>query len=289
MGFGTTKNADGKRAFGTDPATRDGQFLDGTLDDVRVYNRALSAGEVAALYEYESVPQKSDPRQATAAATVVNGFVVGATITDGGSGYTKAPKVVISGGGGSGATATATIDASGSVTSISIVTSGSKYAGIPIITIDAPPFPPSQAKGTATLINGFVTGVNITDGGHGYEGVIPPVTFIGGGGTGAKGIAIVSNGVVTGISMTASGSGYTKAPYVLIAAPPGLARAEISVHSVDVTLHLIPGYTYKIQTAIDPGSTWVDVETGILAVEATVVRTFDVTTNTQLFRVIQVN
>ena len=228
-------------------------------------------------------------RPATGTVTVMNGFVVGATITDGGSGYTKAPKVVISGGGGTGATAIATIDANGRVTRISIVSSGRKYTGTPTITIDPPPFPPSQAKGTATLINGFVTGVQITDTGHGYEGVIPPVTFLGGGGSGAKGIAIVSNGMVTGISMTATGSGYTNAPYVLVAAPPGLARVVISVHSVDLTLHLIPGYTYKIQTAIHFGSTWVDVETGILAVDATMVRTFDLTTNTQLFRVVQVN
>ncbi len=288
-GFGTTKNSDGKRAFGSDPATPNGQFLNGKLDDVRVYNRALTAGEVAALYLYESVPQKTDPRQATATATVVNGFVVGATITDVGSGYTKAPKVVISGGGGTGATATATIDANGAVSGIKIVTSGSGYTGIPTIIIDPPPFPPSQAKGTSTLINGFVTGVNITDTGHGYEGVVPPVTFLGGGGSGAKGTAIVSNGMVTGISMTASGSGYTNAPYVLIAAPPGLASADIAVKTVEVTLHLIPGYTYKIQTTTDAGTTWIDVETGILAVDKTLIRSFDVTTNTQLFRVVQVN
>jgi len=228
-------------------------------------------------------------RPAKGTATVVNGFVVGATITDGGSGYTKAPKVVISGGGGTGATATVIIAANGSVSSITILTSGGKYTGTPTITIEPPPFPPSQARGAANLVNGFVTGVEITDTGHGYEGMIPPVTFLGGGGSGAKGTAIVSNGMVIGISMTASGSGYTKAPYVLVAAPPGLARVEISVHSVDVTLHLIPGYTYKIQTATGAGSTWVDVETGILAVDSTMVRTFDVTTNTQLFRVIQVN
>ena len=263
--------------------------FNGILDDVRIYNRALSDLEVAALYQYESVPQKTDPRQATATATVVNGFVVGATITDAGSGYTKAPKVVISGGGGTGATATATIDANGSVNGITIVSSGSKYTGIPTITIDPPPFPPSQAKGTSTVINGFVTGVNITDMGHGYEVVVPPVTFLGGGGKGATGTAIVSNGMVTGISMTASGSGYTNAPYVLIAAPPGLASAAISVRTVDVTLSLIPGYTYKIQTTTDAGNTWVDVESGILAVDKTMIRSFDVTSQTQLFRVVQLN
>jgi hypothetical protein len=119
--------------------------------------------------------------------------------------------------------------------------------------------------------------------------VVPPVTFLGGGGKGATGTAIVSNGMVTGISMTASGSGYTNAPYVLIAAPPGLASAAISVRTVDVTLSLIPGYTYKIQTTTDAGTTWVDVETGILAVDKTLVRSFDVTSQTQLFRVVQVN
>lgn len=67
-----------------------------------------------------------------------------------------------------------------------------------------------------------------------------------GGGSGAKGTAIVSNGMVTGISMTASGSGYTNAQYVLIAASPGLPSTSIEVSHVRVTLHLIPGYTYKI-------------------------------------------
>ncbi len=268
-------------------------FNDGSANDDtgRGNNGGLRAGAIIGAWGGADTIHGTchQARPAKGTATVVNGFVVGATITDAGSGYTQAPKVVISGGGGSGATATATIDADGSVSSITIITSGGKYTATPTITIDPPPFPPSQAKGTANLINGFVTGVEITDTGHGYGGMVPPVTFLGGGGSGAKGTAIMSNGMVIGINMTASGSGYTKAPYVLVAAPPGLARAEISVHSVDVTLHLIPGYTYKIQTATDAGSTWVDVETGILAVETTLVRTFDVSTNTQLFRVIQVN
>lgn len=33
------------------------QWFDGDIDDVRIYNRALSAGEVALLYEYESGPR----------------------------------------------------------------------------------------------------------------------------------------------------------------------------------------------------------------------------------------
>jgi 4-hydroxybenzoate polyprenyltransferase len=48
-------------------------------------------------------------RTATAIATVINGFVVAITITDGGAGYTEPPTVTLSGGGGSGATATALV------------------------------------------------------------------------------------------------------------------------------------------------------------------------------------
>lgn len=270
-------------------ALTSGAFFNGALDDLRIYNRDLSAAEVRALFEMESVAPPNSPRGATAVAQVVNGFVVGATITDGGSGYTTVPKVIVSGGGGSGATAVATIDSNGSVTSIKLLTSGAGYTGTPTISIDPPPFPPSQAKGTSTLINGFVTGVTITDTGHGYEGVIPPVTFLGGGGSGANGTAIVSNGLVTGISMTSSGTGYTNAPYVLIAAPPGLPTSTIEVSQVRVNLSLIPGYTYKIQTSTDGGNTWVDIESGILAVDKTLVKIFDVTSNAQLFRVVQVN
>ncbi len=47
---------------------------------------------------------------ATAFSTIFNGSVVGVTVTDGGSGYTSEPLVTISGSPGSGATATAGIE-----------------------------------------------------------------------------------------------------------------------------------------------------------------------------------
>ncbi|MCX6928384.1 MAG: hypothetical protein NT154_35020, partial [Verrucomicrobia bacterium] len=47
--------------------------------------------------------------RATATADVTNGSVVGATITDGGSGYFNPPLVLIQGGAGTGATATAVV------------------------------------------------------------------------------------------------------------------------------------------------------------------------------------
>ena len=106
----------------------------GLIDDVRVYNTNLSSNEVLQLYQYESA---CIPYSATASATVDNKFVVAATITDGGCGYTNPPAVLILGGGGSGATGTAIVN-NGMVTGITITDAGSNYTGIPTIYIYAP-------------------------------------------------------------------------------------------------------------------------------------------------------
>ena len=90
------------------------------------------------------------PRAATASATVVNGFVVGATITDGGYGYTNTPAVRIIGGGGSGAQAVAVVS-NGVVIAVNVLDAGSGYTSTPVIVI-APPFipQPTMAIGTAS-------------------------------------------------------------------------------------------------------------------------------------------
>jgi hypothetical protein len=92
------------------------------------------------------------PYPATATAIVYNNFVVGATITDPGCGYTNAPTVTIQGGGGSGATATATI-ANGAVTAINIISTGSSYTNAPqiIIASPPPPFAPTLSIGFSAV------------------------------------------------------------------------------------------------------------------------------------------
>jgi hypothetical protein len=111
----------------------------GAIDDVRIYNRALSASEVQQLYVYESQP--CIPRRATATAVLNNGFVVGATISDGGCGYTNTPLVLIQGGGGTGATATAVVS-NGVVVGITITDAGIGYTNAPTVSIASPPFVP---------------------------------------------------------------------------------------------------------------------------------------------------
>lgn len=74
---------------------------------------------------------------ATAVATVTAGFVTSITVTSGGSGYTTAPTVRISGGGGNGATAAAVLEGD-RVALVVVLTAGSGYTSSPIITIEDP-------------------------------------------------------------------------------------------------------------------------------------------------------
>ena len=101
---------------------------------------------------------------ATATASRVSGFVIGAEITNGGSGYTSAPLVTIT-GSGSGATATATLTG-GVVTEITITNAGSGYSGGATITIAPPviPFRVDYSGGaiTATYSTAATAGRNIT-------------------------------------------------------------------------------------------------------------------------------
>jgi hypothetical protein len=79
------------------------------------------------------------PDQAFATAQVVNGFVVGATVTSGGSGYTTNPVVsILNDAGGSNATAIASMSG-GTVTGITITDAGIGYTNAPSILIQPPP------------------------------------------------------------------------------------------------------------------------------------------------------
>jgi hypothetical protein len=62
------------------------------------------------------------------------GSVTSITITNGGSGYTRTPAILITGGGGTGATATGTI-LGGVVNSVTVTNGGSGYTSVPTVTI----------------------------------------------------------------------------------------------------------------------------------------------------------
>jgi hypothetical protein len=222
---------------------------------------------------------------ATASAVVINGFVVGANISDGGFGYRNAPNVLISGGGGTGATATATILGT-VVTSIKIANPGSGYTNTPTISIDSPPMRPRAATATATLVNGFVVGFDINDGGHAYTEV-PLVVLRGGGGSGATAVAVLSNGVVTELEVTNPGSDYTSAPEVMIASSLKSIQVPSRVSRIAVDLRLILGQRYLLESSKDLIQ-WTKIEEEFVAQTETMTEEFDVSERGQFFRISQV-
>jgi hypothetical protein len=137
------------------------ELFGGLLDEVSIYNRALSASEIAAIYSAGSAGKCRLPRVATASAVLTYGFVVAATLTDGGYGYTNTPTVKIIGGGGSGAQAVAVVS-NGVVIAVNFLDAGSGYTNAPLVVID-PPFIPNPVLGIAPV--SFLAFSNLTLGG----------------------------------------------------------------------------------------------------------------------------
>jgi uncharacterized protein len=134
-------------------------------------------------------------------------------ITAGGSGYTSAPTVTLSGGGGTGATATAAV-AAGVVTAVTLTAGGSGYTSAPTVSFSGGGGTGAAATAiTATAPGSTVATIAVTSGGNGYNAA-PTVGFTGGGGTGAAATAVVAAGVVTAVNVTTPGSGYTTAPTI---------------------------------------------------------------------------
>ncbi len=100
-----------------------------------IYTQAFSGAPGNGEYRLALAPV---PAQAFATPQVVNGFVVGATITAGGSGYVTPPAVNISGDAGSNATAVAGIGG-GAVTNITVTNPGIGYTNHVTVQIDPPP------------------------------------------------------------------------------------------------------------------------------------------------------
>ena len=77
----------------------------------------------------------------------------------------------------------------------------------------------TTATAVATVVNGFVVAVNVTEGGSGYASP-PLVTIAGGGGHGAAATATVgTNGAIARITVNNAGADYASTPTVTIAPP----------------------------------------------------------------------
>ena len=135
-------------------------------------------------------------------------------ITNGGSGFTSAPSVTISGPdqtGGVQANATATI-AGGAVTAVTLSNAGTGYTNAANLTVTFNGGAGSGANAVASLLN-FNTGtlsLVVVNGGSGYTNAAnTTISISGGGGSGATARPIVAGNVVTQVIMTNAGSNYT--------------------------------------------------------------------------------
>ena len=194
---------------------------------------------------------------ATATATLTNGFVTGAAVTDSGDGYTNTPLVRLIGGGGSGAQAVAVVS-NGVVTAVTVLNPGSGYTSAPVVVIE-PPFILNSVLSIAPM--SFLAFSNLTLGGVyqlqqsvAWYWSNQPVSFTatnalftqmvaGAVSSGdyrlalnpvpaqAFATAAVSYGFVVGATLTSGGSGYVTSPAVTIVGGGGTnatAVAQIS-------------------------------------------------------------
>ena len=112
------------------------------------------------------------------------GCVVGAVITNVGSGYVSAPTITTTLGG----TYKAIVGGAVSQT-VTIVNGGSNYTYPPLVQIAAPPAGGVQATGYCTLTTGAVSSVTIIDQGAGYASA-PVITFVNDPREGVNGVSV---------------------------------------------------------------------------------------------------
>lgn len=154
----------------------------------------------------------------------VNGEIDSITVTDGGTGYTSAPTVIVN-GDGTGAVAEATIS-SGEVSSVTITSPGEGYsfafvtftggggsgAEASVSLGDDDPTPTLQSSVEAAAVNGTIDRIKITDTGVDYSATDAYVEILGDG-SGAEATLTIAEatGSIIGIEVTNTGSGYSYA------------------------------------------------------------------------------
>jgi hypothetical protein len=101
----------------------------------------------------------------------------------------------------------------GVLTNVTVITGGLGFTSIPNL-VFTPISGGSGASGVVSSISGgVITGVQVLNGGSGYnDGVV--ITTSGGGGSGAEFLGVVQDGVITSVEMINVGNGYASVPTV---------------------------------------------------------------------------
>lgn len=163
---------------------------------------------------------------------------------------------------------------------------GAVTAQLDFVEISASHCSSHRATAVPELVNGFVVGATIIDGGCGY--MDPPLVVIqGGDGTGATAVATVENGRVNAIRITNAGCCYSTPPVFRIASPPREPSVEIEVVRVRILQRVTLGKRYVLETS-SPLGAWVPVGTSFTATDEEKISEVDVTSASQFFRIREV-
>ena len=199
------------------------------------------------IFEGDIVPEITQDFPDGAAGEVVladNGQVSYIKMTKSGDNYYGTAKAKILGGEGSGATVTPTVQ---TITGLTLLNQGRNYASAPTVIFEGGGG--QDAQGSAKVdLTGKVTSISIANAGEFYQEP-PYVLLTGGGGIGAKAVATIDQGQITGISVTEPGKGYTSAPNVVFQRLVNLKRKTRARQANNASNIYLTGLTYDVGAA----------------------------------------
>ena len=199
------------------------------------------------LFEGDSVPEVLPDFPDGAAGDVVlndSGQISYIKMTKNGDNYYNTTKARILGGEGSGATGTSTVQ---TVTGLTLLNSGRSYSSAPTMVFEGGGG--QDAQGSAKIdTTGKVTSIAIADPGEFYQEA-PYILISGGGGIGAKAVATIDQGQITGITVTDQGSGYTTPPNVIFTRLVNLKRKTRARQAYNAKNIYLTGLTKNVTTS----------------------------------------
>ncbi len=199
------------------------------------------------LFEGNSVPEVlSDFPDGAAGDVVLNdsGQIAYVKMTKNGDNYYNTTKARILGGEGSGATGTSTVQ---TVTGLTLLNSGRSYSSAPTMVFEGGGG--QDAQGSAKIdTTGKITSIAIADPGEFYQEA-PYILISGGGGIGAKAVATIDQGQITGITVTDQGSGYTTPPNVIFTRLVNLKRKTRARQANNAKNIYLTGLTKNVTTS----------------------------------------
>ena len=171
---------------------------------------------------YIDEPTGSNPIKAALRANLTEGKVTSISILNAGQGYTTVPRVAIVDPVGAQVLQTV-VDGDGRVIRIELLNGGGGYNDVPsVYIVDNRTNGGTGATAVASIFNGQITDLNITNFGSGYSAATPPDIIIQAPPQAKASVEIGLN-EVTGFVVTESGKGYSKAAFT------GCARAASGI------------------------------------------------------------